>query len=67
MENINYKIEESNPTVVSNADDFEIALYKDKYFFMVFDNYVKFIKSCESLIRKSSALETTVGFDSSIL
>ena len=53
MENINYKIEESNPTVVSNADDFEIALYKDKYFFMVFDNYVKFIKSCESLIRKS--------------
>lgn len=50
MENVEYK---GTDIVSSNAADFEINLLKDRNFFMVFDNYVNFIKATEKTIRQS--------------
>lgn len=52
MENIEYE-GKSNPTITSDTAEFEIALYKDKYFLMVFDNFVNYVKAIEKLIRTS--------------
>ena len=52
MENISYK-DEKNPTVVSEVEMYEIPFIKDKTYFMIFDNWVNFIKGVERTIRNS--------------
>lgn len=52
MENVTYK-DNGNPTVSSDTAEYEIAIDKDKYFFMVQENYVNFIKGVERLVRTS--------------
>ena len=44
-----------NPTVSSDKADFDIAFIKDQDFFMVFDNWVSFIKGVEKTIRQSDS------------
>ena len=52
MENIEYS-KTADLAVRSDTAEFEISFYKDKTFFMVFDNYVNYIKGIEKTIRQS--------------
>lgn len=51
MEGVTYKIEEGNPIISSDKILYEIPFSKDKFYLMVFENYVNFIKGCESMVR----------------
>ena len=45
---------EKDYTLKSDHIPFEISYYKIKEFFIVYSNYIGFIKGCESFIRKSN-------------
>lgn len=51
MEGVKYKNQNTNPTIKGDSDYYEIAFKKDKCYFMILENYVKFIKGCEKLVR----------------
>ena len=53
MENVEFKDNAGNPTVVSDASDYEIPFRKNSLFFLVYTNYVSFIKGVEKTIRTS--------------
>ena len=52
MDNIEYK-DGNNPKIASEVEEYELQFYKDKQFFMVFDNWVSFVKGVEKAIRTS--------------
>lgn len=65
MQNIEYTNDE-NISVSSNNDIFDIQFYKDKEYFRNIENYVKFIKSCESRVRNSDDYDKYVATMKSI-
>lgn len=52
MDSIDY-INDDNISITSENDIFDIQFYKDKEYFRNIENYVRFIKSCESMVRNS--------------
>ena len=55
MENIEFTKTDTNPTIRSDSEMYELPFYKDHYYFMVLENYVNFIKGCEKNIRTCDA------------
>ena len=54
MEDVNFLNSDTNPTVSSNNETFDIEFYKSKYFFLNLQNFVGFIKKTENTIRHST-------------
>lgn len=51
MEGISYIEKNGTPAIKADGSLYEIPFSKDRYYLMVFENYVNFIKGCENLIR----------------
>jgi hypothetical protein len=50
------------PTIDSENSVYYIPFYKNEEYFDVYDNYVNFIKSCESLVRKHTFYKTYINY-----
>ncbi len=52
LPNIEHKGGNKNPVVDSPTEEFEIPFYKDEEYFFSLDNFVSFVKSVESSVRR---------------
>ena len=52
----------SHPVVDSNASIYYIPFDKTEEYFDVYENYVKFVKACESLVRKHKFYKTYIKY-----
>ena len=52
---------DENKTVSSDKMPFDISFYKGKDYFMSIDNYVKFVKACEHMVRKHPDYDSIVA------
>ena len=54
--------EDKKPMIDSNNSNYYVPYYKGEDYFEVYENYVGFIKKCESLVRKHTFYKTYINY-----